>query len=41
MVVGQPRLRTTAFQVFDGVLVMVATESSCALFVQVFRKCTE
>ena len=28
MVTGQPRLRTTAFQVFDGVLVMVATATS-------------
>jgi hypothetical protein len=37
MVTGQPRLRMTAFQVFEGVLVMVAT----VLPVQVYRKCTE
>jgi hypothetical protein len=37
MVTGQPRLRTTAFQVFEGVLVMVAT----VLPVEVYRKCTE
>ena len=28
MVTGQPRLRTTAFQVFDGVFVTVATATS-------------
>jgi len=37
MVVGQPRLRMIAFQVFEGVLVMAATSPS----VQVYRKCTE
>ena len=31
MVVGQPRLRTTAFQVADGVLDMVAIRRSVTL----------
>ena len=35
MVDGQPCLRMIAFQVFEGVLVMVAT----TLPVQVYRKC--
>jgi hypothetical protein len=41
IVVGQPCLRTTAFQVFEGVRVMVANTLLGARFGQVFRKCTE
>jgi hypothetical protein len=37
MVVGQRRLRMIAFQVFEGVLLIVAT----AFPVQVYRKGTE
>lgn len=36
-VVGQPRLRMTAFQVFEGVLVIVAMR--CVRY-EVYRKCT-
>jgi hypothetical protein len=36
-VVGQPRLRMTAYQVFEGVLVIAATSPS----VQMYRKRTE
>jgi hypothetical protein len=38
MTVGQPRLRITAFQVADGVLLSVAMTCSGS---QVIRKCTE
>jgi hypothetical protein len=45
IVVGQPCLRTTAFQVFEGVRVMVANGVFRGTFREhfrsVFRKCTE
>jgi hypothetical protein len=37
MVTGQPRLRTTAFQVFDGVWALVATATSGTGIPKIYR----